>query len=144
MSRHGARERALQTLFQLDLNRMAPEEAAAHTVAIVGREEQDQAYFGLLLRGVLSARDRIDPVIAEYSQEWRVDRMPGVDRNILRIGTFELLYQEDIPPAVVLDEAVELCKEYGTERSSKFVNGVLAGMLRDLDALRANAGKQPL
>lgn len=140
MSRHAARERALQTLFQLDMNRIDASVAASYTEAIVGEGDHDERYFRELLSGVLRVRERLDPVIAQYSQDWRIDRMPGVDRNILRIGAYELLFGLDIPPAVTLDEAVELSKEYGTDRSAKFVNGVLAGMLRDLDDLRANAG----
>lgn len=140
MSRHAARERALQTLFQLDMNRIDASQAASYTDAIVGEGDYDERYFRELLAGVLRVRGQLDPLIAQYSQDWRLDRMPGVDRNILRIGAYELLFAQDIPPAVTLDEAVELSKEYGTDRSAKFVNGVLAGMLRDLEDLRANAG----
>ena len=136
MSRHAARERALQTLFQLDVNRVDEDEAAGHTLDIVGRGAHDGLYFRSLLRGILEKRKNVDGVIEEYSEGWKVDRMPGVDRNILRIGVYELLYEDDLPAPVILNEAVELGKIYGTERSAKFINGVLAGVLRNLPALR--------
>ncbi len=139
MSRHAARERALQTLFQLDLNRLGEDEAVTHTMDIVGHGSHDEVYFRTLLRGVLDVRPSIDKVIETYSEDWTVGRMPGVDRNILRIGVYELLYVADLPAPVILNEAVELGKAYGTERSAKFINGVLAGVLRDLAALRETA-----
>ncbi len=136
MSRHAARERALQTLFQLDVNRVDEDEAVGHTLDIVGRDAHDGTYFRSLLRGILEKQKNVDGVIEEYSEGWKVDRMPGVDRNILRIGVYELLYEDDLPAPVILNEAVELGKMYGTERSAKFINGVLAGVLRNLPALR--------
>lgn len=139
MSRHASRERALQTLFQMEINRTDLDRAAEFTNQVAGESEYDQAYFSALLAGVLGHRTYIDLVLRQYSEEWRLDRMPGVDRNILRIGSYELIYELDLPPAVVVNEAVELSKEYGTDRSPKFVNGVLAGMLRDIDALRKRA-----
>lgn len=139
MSRHAARERTLQTLFQMDINEMPPDRAVTYVDDIMGSDAHDVVYYRELLEGVLLHRKQLDVLLGEFSQEWDVDRMAGVDRNILRIGLYELLYQDDTPAPVVLDEAVELCKEYGTDRSSKFVNGVLAGLLRNIDALRAQA-----
>ena len=139
MSRHAARERALQTLFQLDVNRLGEDEAATHTLDIVGHGAHDEVYFRSLLRGILETRPSLDAVIETYSEDWAVGRMPGVDRNILRIGVYELLYAADLPAPVILNEAVELGKAYGTERSAKFINGVLGGVLRDLATLRETA-----
>jgi len=78
-----------------------------------------------LARGVLDCQDLIDQRLVEVSEHWRLDRMSVVDRNILRLGTFELLFRADIPPKVSIDEAVELAKEYGDEKSGAFVNGIL-------------------
>ena len=72
-----------------------------------------------------------DEILADYAEGWTVDRMPGVDRAILRLGVYELLWCNDVPPAVVIDEAVELAKVLSTEESPRFVNGVLARVLRD-------------
>lgn len=136
LSRHAARERVLQTLFQMDMNEMEAPRAVAYTHDIVGAGEYDVAYFSELLNGVIDHLTFIDDVINRYSQDWLIERMPGVDRNILRIGIYELTFASDTPAAVALNEAVELCKSFGTERSAKFVNGVLAGVLRDVDDVK--------
>lgn len=137
MSRHAARERVLQTLFQMDLNHLSPTQAALFTHALLD-DEPEAEYFEGLLQGVLEKISYIDELIGEYAQDWTIDRMPGVDRNILRIGTYELIFEKDIPDAVALDEAVELSKQYGTEHSPKFINGVLAGVLQDLEDIKKN------
>ncbi len=85
-----------------------------------GRDYADTA-----VRGVAGSRDELDRHIAEASAHWRVERMARVDRNVLRLGTWELAYRPDVPRAVILDEAVELAKMFGTDESSAFVNGVL-------------------
>lgn len=140
MSRHMARERALQTLFQMDINQMETDQAAAYTQTVVseavGENAYDLSYFTLLLNGVLKHRTYIDTVLNQYSEDWLLSRMPGVDRNVLRISAYELIYEQELPAAVAIDEAVSLCKDYGTEHSAKFVNGVLSGLLKDLPALR--------
>ena len=140
MSRHMARERALQTLFQMDINQMETDQAAAYTQTVVseavGENAYDLSYFNLLLNGVLKHRTYIDTVLNQYSEDWLLSRMPGVDRNVLRISAYELIYEQELPVAVAIDEAVSLCKDYGTEHSAKFVNGVLSGLLKDLPALR--------
>ncbi|MCI0183142.1 MAG: transcription antitermination factor NusB [Acidibacillus sp.] len=140
MSRHRARERALQTLFQLDINDLDQEQAVQYTQTVLtetlGERSINMKYFRELVSGVLDHITYIDSILNRYSQEWEVSRMPGVDRSILRVALYELLFQEDMPPAVVIDEAVSLCKTYGTERSYKFVNGVLSGILGDLSGLR--------
>lgn len=139
MSRHAARERALQTLFQMDVNHMGVEQAMLATAGMLDDSVFDVAFYQELLQGVQAQQSGIDQLLAKYSEDWRVDRMPGVDRNILRVAVYELIYAGDLPHAVVMDEAVELCKEYGTDRSSKFVNGVLAAMLADAEQLRGQA-----
>ena len=75
-------------------------------------------------------RARIDEIIASYAEGWTLDRMPAVDRNVLRIGVYELLWREDIPDLVAIDEAIELAKSLSTDDSPRFINGVLARILR--------------
>jgi transcription antitermination protein NusB len=86
-------------------------------------------YAAELVRGVQAHRDRIDELLAEYAEGWTLDRMPAVDRNILRIGTYELLWADDIPDGVAISEAVELAKDLSTDGSPSFVNGLLARLL---------------
>ncbi len=147
MSRHRARESALQTLFQLEMNDLEQEQAVQYTQTVltetVGERSVNMTYFRKLVSGVLSYKVYIDGILNRYSQEWEVSRMPGVDRCVLRIALYELLFEEDLPVAVVIDEAVSLCKAYGTERSSKFVNGVLSGLLDELPQLRAHRLQTP-
>jgi N utilization substance protein B len=85
-----------------------------------------------LLRGVVGRRDELDELIRQGSQHWRIERMAVVDRNVLRLALFELLWEPDTPAAVILDEAVELAKLFGTEESGAFVNGVVDGIRRQL------------
>jgi len=84
-----------------------------------------------LIEGVSAHRGDIDQLLSEYSDGWTLDRMPGVDRAILRVGLFELLFSTDVPDAVAIDEAVELAKSLSTDDSPRFVNGLLGKVLRD-------------
>lgn len=88
------------------------------------------AYARALVGGTLDRRDEIDGLIAAQAENWRLERMPAVDRNILRLAVFELLDESDVPKIVVLDEAIELAKKYGSEQSGAFVNGLLDGLLK--------------
>jgi N utilization substance protein B len=92
-----------------------------------GRDYADDA-----VRGVADELSRVDEVIRKASTNWRLERMARVDRNVLRLGTWELLHQRDVPRAVILDEAVELAKRFGSEESGSFVNGVLDRVATDL------------
>lgn len=88
-------------------------------------------YTAELVEGVWANRARIDEILARYAEGWTIDRMPGVDRAVLRLGVYELLWREDVPAAVAIDEAVELVKMLSTDESPRFVNGVLGRVLRD-------------
>ena len=83
-----------------------------------------------LVRGAVEHLDEIDELIASQADNWRLERMPAVDRNILRLGVYEFLYEPDVPKLVVIDEAIELAKRYGSENSSSFVNGLLDGLVK--------------
>jgi N utilization substance protein B len=95
-------------------------------------DAEGRAYADQLVRGVRRDADKLDQRIRAASQNWRIERMARIDRNALRLGTYELLTVTDVPRAVVLDEAVELAKRFGGEESSKFVNGVLDRIADDL------------
>jgi N utilization substance protein B len=126
-ARHSGREAALQMLFQIEASGASAEQAIelfwrsfAADADPEGRTYADQA-----VHGVSATLEAIDKNIADASAHWRIERMTRVDRNVLRLGTWELAHRLDVPRAVVLDEAVELAKAFGTDDSSAFVNGVL-------------------
>jgi transcription antitermination protein NusB len=126
-SRTRAREAALQALYQLDTSGGSPAEVLNGIVAHFGEELDGEAvrFADELVRGVQSERQTIDDVIQKASTNWKLDRMARVDRNILRLGAYEILRRGDVPVKVTLNEAVELGKKFGSEESSSFVNGVL-------------------
>jgi transcription antitermination factor NusB len=87
-------------------------------------------YAKLLVAGTLEHREEIDRLIRGQADNWRLERMPAVDRNILRLAVYEMLYEQDVPKLVVMDEAIELAKQFGSEQSGRFVNGLLDGLLK--------------
>lgn len=122
-TRHAARTRALEILYEADLKgRPLADVLAAH----LGSEDAPPEFSVSLVRGVHRHRDEIDALIEAHSKGWKLSRMPIVDRNVLRLGLFELLHSPEIPRAVAIDEAVELAKELSTADSGRFVNGLLA------------------
>lgn len=126
-ARHKARKRALDVLFQADLRGLDPLEvlAEAQRLRDDGGETPLNPYVSELVNGVTEHQARIDELLATYSLGWTLERMPGVDRSILRLGTYEVLWG-DVPEAVVMDEAVTLARELSTDDSPAFVNGLLA------------------
>jgi transcription antitermination protein NusB len=133
-ARSKARKRALDVLFE-------SEQRGADTLeTLAGRLAAADPPVGEftveLVEGVVGNRDRIDELLTTYSQGWSLDRMPAVDRAILRLGTFELLWRDDVPDAVVIDQAVELARSLSTDDSPAFVNGLL-GRLLDLKPMLA-------
>jgi N utilization substance protein B len=126
-ARSKARKRALDVLFEAELRgepvlEILGERAAQQTPPV-------SAYTTELVQGVHAHRARIDELLAAHAQGWALDRMPAVDRNILRIGAYELLWQDQVPDAVAIDEAVQLARDLSTEGSPAFVNGLLARLL---------------
>jgi N utilization substance protein B len=128
--RRKARELALQLLYQNDLAGTAPAEMFAWTQEYAEADPEVQEYSSRLVLGTLAKRDEIDGLLAERSEHWRLGRMPAVDRNLLRLGLYELLFEPETPHAVVIDEAVEIAKKFSTPSSGPFVNGVLDGIRR--------------
>ncbi len=128
--RRKARELALQLLFQNDLAGTSPEEMFRSTEEYVEARPEVQEYASRLLLGTLERREELDEKLSERSEHWRLGRMPAVDRNLLRLALYELLYEAETPHAVVIDEAVEIAKKFSTPSSGPFVNGVLDGIRR--------------
>lgn len=124
--RHEARERALGLLYESEARDLSAAELLDQLPLT------PNTYAVTAIEGIETARSEIDVLINEHAEGWSVERLPNVDRAILRLAVWELLHQPDVPPAVVMDEAVELAKEYSTERSSSFVNGVLDAIARSV------------
>lgn len=131
-SRRKSREAALQVLYQIDLSGEEPEQALKSYFQYLSESEEVAEFAHELVRGWALHRDAIDAKIREVSRHWRLERMARVDRNVLRLGAWELGERRDVPRAVVLDEAVEVAKRFGTEESGAFVNGVLDRIADDL------------
>lgn len=152
--RRTAREMAVQMLYQSDIGGsplphifntfdlseyLAREASAERRKTAEEREELARRrqrvveafeYAQDLVRGTLDNRERIDELIRSQADNWRLERMPAVDRNILRLAIYEMLHEQDTPKLVVLDEAIELAKKFGSEQSGRFVNGLLDGLLK--------------
>jgi N utilization substance protein B len=128
-ARSKARKRALDVLYESDVRDVDALSTLATRIALGEPPVHD--YTVELVEGVHANAARIDEILAEYAEGWTVARMPDVDRAVLRLGVYELLWRADVPAAVAIDEAVELAKSLSTDESPKFVNGVLARVLRD-------------
>lgn len=135
MSRRQAREIALQSLFQLDFNDVISIDDALES-ALVNSENikvpaYDCDYAKLLVSGTRYNLDNIDTLIADNAKEWKLQRMSGIDRNIVRMAIFEMKFSTDkLVPNIVINEAVELAKKFGTDDSARFVNGILGAMIK--------------
>jgi len=135
--RHSGREIALQILYQYEWDAIedidkAIEEYAKYLASKPISELDPALLFGRSrLEGVIIHKTDIDSILEKNAKRWKLRRMAGVDRNILRIGVFELCYCPDIPPRVAINEAVELAKEFGSEESPAFINGILDAVLKD-------------
>lgn len=129
--RRAARELALRALFQVDLGGLSAAEALESSSEPRPQPEETLAFARSLVEGVLAHREEIDGVIESHARGWTLARMANVDRNILRLAVCELRHMPDIPASVTLDEAVELAKKYSTADSGRFVNGILASIVRE-------------
>jgi transcription antitermination protein NusB len=131
-SRRKAREVALQFLYQLDLHEVG--DPMPHEHEFWQRHPVDldtQAFAEALVRGSKQHQAKIDQLLAQYAEHWELDRMAVVDRNILRMAVYELLWQPEVPPKAAINEAIEIAKKFGTTESSRFINGVLDRILRE-------------
>ena len=123
--RRRSREFALQVLYQLEITKQEALRTLAQFQEHFSEGVERDDFVERLVLGVSEHRKEIDRLIERYSENWRLDRMNMIDRNILRMAAFELLYCEDIPPKVTLNEAIDLGKRYGTDESGSFINGIL-------------------
>jgi len=133
-ARTKARRRAVEVLYEVDLR---GEDADAGMHSLGSRLQSINPYNEQIVRGVVQHQERIDETLSTYAQGWTLDRMPPVDRAILRIGTWELLWGE-VPEAVALAEAVDLANELSTDESGKYINGVLA----QVNAVKDRIGRE--
>ncbi|GAB7005585.1 transcription antitermination factor NusB [Nocardioides sp. AN3] len=128
-ARTKARKRALDLLFAAEARGLSAVDMLDEAVA--DGEGPGNAYTATLVRGVVGEQARIDELLSTYSQGWTLDRMPAVDRNVLRLGVWELLHSTDVPEHVAISEAMQLVRDLSTDESPQFVNGILGAIQRD-------------
>ena len=138
-NRHLSRSIAMQSLYEWDFSGRPTEridEIINGNIQEFGPGLEDDQFVRQLVQGVIENQQKIDQVIETAAPEWPIEQITMVDRNILRLGLYELLYAkyEEVPPKVAINEAVELAKAFGGENSSKFINGVLGTVLRDIES----------
>ncbi len=127
-----AREAVLVALYQVDIGDIFPKDALDSSISELGIEEEDVIRFAKeLFFGVIDRMDEIDAHIQSLSKKWELFRMSYIDRNILRIAVYEILFNDDAPYKVAINEAVELAKLYGDDKSPKFINGILASVVKE-------------
>ena len=139
-NRHLARTIALQSLFEWDFNNFSIEKIEKiykYNMNAFAPKFDDSGFTGNLIKGVLKYLDTINKMIEKYAPEWPLDQITIIDRNVLRIGIYELKFNNDIPPKVAINESIELAKSFGGESSGKFINGVLGSIYKDME----NAGE---
>jgi transcription antitermination factor NusB len=129
--RRKARELALKMLYQLETNNEDAELALDKYCETFPYQKDITDYAMLLLSGVKKEKEMIDRFIASASENWKIDRIAFVDKNVMRIGVYEMLFSQDVPPKVAIDEAIEMGKKYGHGDSGDFINGVLDRILKD-------------
>ncbi len=135
-NRHVARVVAMQILFEWDFNHKSvkiQEIIERQINEFVPGLGEDQNFIENLVRGVTKNIDKIDEKIEKYAPEWPIDKITIIDRNILRIGIYELVFGKQVPPKVAINEAIEIAKKYGGDSSGRFINGVLGAIFRDIE-----------
>jgi N utilization substance protein B len=136
-ARTKARKRALDLLFASEVRGRSAVDALDEEISDAATEPDGRPvadYTGQLVRGVTEHLTEIDELLAMYAEGWTLDRMPSVDRNVLRLGVFEVLYVDDVPDAVAVSEALHLVRDLSTDESPSFVNGVLGNIVRNKSA----------
>ena len=137
-SRHLSRSIAMQSLYEWDFSGKKPdilEKIVEKNIREFGPGLQDKDFIWQLIKGVVSRISDIDKIIEKAAPEWPIDQITIIDRNVLRIGLYELLYgnKEEVPPKVAINEAIELAKSFGGESSGKFINGVLGTVYKEIE-----------
>lgn len=140
-SRRKARELALQMMYQHDMTGTAPDAIFPLFEDLRKAAEPTREFAERLVRGTVAHKAELDEMIVRQAEHWRIERMPVVDRNILRVALYEMLHEDDTPAAVVIDEALEIAKRFSTPKSSQFVNGILDAIRkRQAEAAPATPG----
>ena len=129
-ARRKARELALQMLFQADMSGNQPDMIINTFEELQKSKPNTREFATKIFRGTVDNLERIDDMIQNQAENWRLSRMAAVDRNIIRMSVYEFLHETDTPKLVVIDEAIEIAKKYGTQKSSQFINGILDGILK--------------
>jgi len=137
-SRHLSRSIAMQSLYEWDFSGKKPdilEKIVEKNIKEFGPGLQDKDFIWQIIKGVVSNISNIDKIIEKAAPEWPIDQITIIDRNVLRIGLYELLYgnKEEVPPKVAINEAIELAKSFGGESSGKFINGVLGTVYKEIE-----------
>ncbi|WP_047151491.1 transcription antitermination factor NusB [Aneurinibacillus tyrosinisolvens] len=136
MNRRESREKAVQVLFSIDMTQTDPKEVLGNLMEEndeVSREDADTQFLAALVEGAVRHQAEIDQIVSQNLRGWTVGRLANVDRAILRLAGYEMMYRDDIPVGATLNEAVELAKLFGTDDSPKFINGVLSSMAKDIE-----------
>ena len=123
----------MQALFQIEMNQDDSTEAVELFCKHFGVSKNVRPFFFRLVEGVRECQDEIDALIERFSENWKISRMSRVDRNVIRVAVYELLYCDDIPPKVSINEAIDIGKRFGTEDSGAFINGILDGVRISLE-----------
>jgi N utilization substance protein B len=129
-ARRKARELALQMLFQHDLSGNAPDTILSTFEDLQKSKPNTREFATKIFRGTVDNMTKIDDMIQQQADNWRLSRMAVVDRNIIRMSIYEFLHETDTPKLVIIDEAIEIAKKFGTQKSSQFINGILDGILK--------------
>jgi transcription antitermination protein NusB len=138
-NRRQARECALEALYRLDLVGDEPEHTIAEILLRKNPSEEAETYLRRLVDSVLGNQQEIDAALRKHLSRWRLERLTVLDRAILRLAAAELLFFDDVPPKVSINEAVEIAKKYGDDDAGKFVNGVLDSIFQETEASRSQA-----
>jgi len=124
-NRRRSRELAMQALFFMDVNQNISNEMVERFCDCFNTPDRARPFFLELVGGVIGALDKLDTIIERFSKNWRISRMSPVDRNIMRIAAYEIIYCSDIPSKVTINEAIDIGKKFGTEESGAFINGIV-------------------
>ncbi|CAM4267912.1 transcription antitermination factor NusB [Paenibacillus phoenicis] len=146
MKRRLAREIAVQSMYQMEMNEVDANEAVTMLLTEAMEENEGEvelsdvdatrAFALELVNGTWSRKDAIDSLLEDYLKGWQISRLSKVDRQVLRLATYEMIFRDDVPGKVAVNEAIELAKHFGSPESGKFVNGVLGKMIQDIDQLK--------
>lgn len=131
MGRKIARESTMKIFYQMDLLEDYTEEIISKFTDDENLNDEEHLYLSDIIKGFSENRDEIDAIISKYSQGWKIERISKIDLAVMRIALTEIIYRKDIPLQVSINEALEICKKYSSEESSKFINGILGTYVRE-------------